>query len=61
MSKNPKLREVLAKIENKLAPVTFILPLQGSLAVAVYAEAMRTNINAETLIAEAVRAYLGDA
>ncbi len=43
-----------------LAPVMFIVPLQGSLAVAVYAEAMKANIKVETLIAESVRAYLGD-
>lgn len=58
--KNPKLKSVLDRIEN-LAPVTFIVPLQGSLAVHLYSYAMDNHINPETVIAEALRAYLGDA
>jgi hypothetical protein len=43
-----------------LAPVTYIVQLQGALAVALMRYAMDENVNAETIIAEAVRAYLGD-
>jgi hypothetical protein len=57
---NPKLKSVLNRIEH-LAPVTFIVPLQGSLAVHLYRYAMDSNVNPETIIAEALRAYLGDA
>lgn len=55
-----KLGDITARITDKLAPVTFIIPLQGSLAVALYAEAMKTGNKPETIVAEAVRAYMGD-
>jgi hypothetical protein len=56
-----RLREITDRIEGILPPVTFIVPLQGTLSVALYHEAMRANCHPETIIAEALRAYLGDA
>lgn len=54
------LVEITARINDTLAPVTFIVPLQGSLALAVCSEAMESGNKPETIIAEAVRAYMGD-
>jgi len=56
-----RLGDITARIEGILPPVTFIVPLQGTLAVALYAEAMKTDNKPETIIAEALRAYMGDA
>lgn len=56
-----KLGDITARIEGILPPVTFIVPLQGTLAVALYAESMKSNNKPETIIAEALRAYMGDA
>lgn len=54
-----KLGDITKRITGRLAPVSFIVPLQGELAVAVYAEAMRSGVKPETIIAESVRAYMG--
>ena len=56
-----KLGDITARITNTLAPVPFTVELQGSLAVALRAEAIKSGNKPETLIAEAVRAYMGDA
>lgn len=40
--------------------MTYIIRLQGPLAVALERFAMDEGVNAETIIAEAVRAYMGD-
>jgi hypothetical protein len=56
-----KLGDVTARITDRLAPVPFTVELQGSLAVALYAEAISSGNKPETIIAEAVRAYMGDA
>jgi hypothetical protein len=56
-----KLGDVTARITDRLQPVTFSVPLQGTLAVALFAEAMKSHKRPETIIAEAVRAYMGDA
>lgn len=48
------------KRAGQLAPVTYILKLQGSLAIALERFAMDEGVNAETIVAEAIRAYLGD-
>lgn len=56
-----KLGDVVERITDRLAPVVFTVPLQGSLAVTLMAEAMKTGNKPETIIAEAVRAYMGDA
>jgi hypothetical protein len=56
-----KLGDITARITDRLAPVTFTVPLQGSLAVTLIAEAMKTGNKPEVIIAEAVRAYMGDA
>lgn len=55
------LGEITAKITDSLLPVTFSVPLHGPLAVAVKEEAAKVGSKPETLIAEAVRAYMGDA
>lgn len=57
---HPNLKKTLERVAH-LAPVTFIVPIQGSLAVHLCRYAMDSNVNPETIIAEAVRVYLGDA
>lgn len=57
-----KLGDITARIvSDKLTPVGFSVLLQGPLAAAVKKEAARGGVQPETVIAEAVRAYLGDA
>ena len=56
-----RLGDITKRITDRLAPVTFVVPLNGELAVALYAEAMKGGNRPEVIIAEAVRAYLGDA
>lgn len=58
--KHDNLDALLARIPD-LAPVTYIVRLQGTLAVALERYAMDQSVNAETIIAEALRAYMGDA
>lgn len=60
MKHDPKLKNVLDRVGH-MAPVTFIVPVQGSLAVHLCKYAMDSNVTPETIIAEALRAYLGDA
>lgn len=55
------LGEVTRRVTNHLAPVSYIVPLQGALAVELSAYAIREGQKPETIIAEAVRSYLGDA
>jgi hypothetical protein len=55
------LGSITARIVDRLNPETFSVPLQGPLAEALRREASRYDIKPETLIAEAVRSYLGDA
>jgi len=50
-----------ARVVDRLKPETFSVPLHHSLAEALRREAGRSDISPETLIAEAVRYYLGDA
>ena len=57
---NPKLKEVLDRVDH-LAPVVFIVPVQGSLAVHLFSYAMECNVDPATVIAEALRCYMGDA
>ena len=54
-----RLNEVIERAKD-LAPVTMVVPLNGPLAVALYRYAMEQGVKAETIIAEAVRAYLGE-
>jgi len=56
-----KLGDITAKIVDKLASVPFEVTLSGPLAEAVRREAKRLGNKEETIIAEAVRSYLGDA
>lgn len=56
-----KLGDVTARIVDRLKPETFAVPLNGPLAAAVRKEAKRLGNKEETIIAEAVRSYLGDA
>ncbi len=53
------LEEILERIPD-LAPVTFMVPIQGTLAVYLIACANAEGCKPETLVAEAVRAYFGD-
>jgi hypothetical protein len=48
-------------VENLRPTETFSVPMQGTLADALRREASRAGNKPETLIAEAVRLYLGDA
>jgi hypothetical protein len=56
-----KLGDITAGIVDRLKPETFSVPLQGSLADAVRRQARKSGNKPETIIAEAVRAYMGDA
>lgn len=56
-----KLGDVTARITNRLYPQCFSIVLPGDLAAAVKREAARTGTVPETIIAEAVRSYVGDA
>lgn len=56
-----KLGEVTERITNRLGPVTFTVELDGPVAVALFAHAMKTHTKPEVIIAESARAYLGDA
>ena len=56
-----KLGDVVERITDHLAPVVFTVPIQGPLAVTLIAEAMKSGNKPETIIAEALRAYMGDA
>lgn len=49
------------RIVRRLEIETFSVPLQGSLADAVKREAAKSGNKPETIIAEAVRHYMGDA
>jgi hypothetical protein len=55
------LGAITAPIIDKLSPVPFEVMLHHSLAKAVRLEAAKSGNKPETLIAEAVRFYLGDA
>lgn len=55
------LGAITARIVDKLAPVPFEVTLQASLAAALEKEAAKTGNRPETIIAEAVRAYMGGA
>jgi hypothetical protein len=56
-----KLGDITASLVERLKPVTFSVPLQGSLAAALKEEATKAGSRPEVIIAEAVRAYMGDA
>lgn len=56
-----KLDAITARVLDILSPVTFHVPIHGPLAAALKEEATRTGNKPETIIAEAVRAYFGDA
>lgn len=56
-----KLGDITARIADRLQPVHFEVVIQGSLAVALMAEATKTGNKPETIIQEAVRAYMGGA
>lgn len=56
-----KLGDIVERVTDRLAPVTFVVPLSGELAVTVYAAAMKSGDRPEEIIAKAVRAHLGGA
>lgn len=53
-------RERIKAAAAMLAPVVYIVELQGTIAIALERHAMNEGFNAETIIAEAVRCYVGD-
>lgn len=55
------LGSITAGIVNRLSAVPFEVELHHSLAEAVRREAAKSGNKPETIIAEAVRSYLGDA
>lgn len=55
------LGSITARIAGKIAPVTYEVPLDGTLAVRLSAYAIKEGVKPETIIAEAVRSYMGDA
>lgn len=55
-----KLDAITARVLDILSPVTFHVPIRGPLAAALKEEAARTGNKPETIIAEAVRSYMGD-
>lgn len=55
-----KLADITRRITGRLAPVTFIVPIDGTLAVELFVHSAKTGAKAETIIAEAVRAYMGE-
>jgi hypothetical protein len=57
---NENLEQTLARIP-KLGPVMYIVKVPGTLAVALERYAMDEGVHAETIICEAIRAYMGDA
>lgn len=52
---------IASRLVDKLAPVSFAVTLTRPIAEAVRKEAKRSGNKEETIIAEAVRSYLGDA
>lgn len=56
-----KLGDITARILVDLTPITFSVTLSGPLAEAVKKVAAEEGSKPETLMAEAVRAYMGDA
>lgn len=55
-----KLGDITKRVSDRLAPVTFMVHLSGPLALAVFKEAMEKGNKPETIISEAVRAYMGE-
>lgn len=55
-----KLDAITSRVLEKLSPVTFHVPLHGPLAAALKEEATKAGTKPETLIAEAVRAWMGE-
>ncbi|MGE0056259.1 MAG: hypothetical protein AB7S74_18850 [Hyphomicrobium sp.] len=53
--------DVAVRLDNTLKPVTYEVPLQGSVAAALRRYAAKEGKQPETIIAEAVRSYMGDA
>lgn len=53
--------DVTTRLVDKLRPVTYEVEVQGSLAAALRRYAAKEGKKPETIIAEAVRSYMGDA
>ena len=53
--------DVTTRLVDKLKPVSFEVEMQGSLAAALRRYAAMAGKKPETIIAEAVRSYMGDA
>jgi hypothetical protein len=54
------LGDITVDIVDRLTPITFSVPLQPTLADALKKEAAKAGQRPESIIAEAVRAYMGD-
>lgn len=56
-----QLGDITRRITNRLAPVVYDVPISGTLAARLDAYAEEQRVKPETVIAEAVRSYIGDA
>lgn len=56
-----KLSDITRRVVHGLQPVIFEVPIAGPLAGAIREYAAIAGVNPETIIAESVRAYMGDA
>jgi hypothetical protein len=56
-----QLGDITRRITNRLAPVVYDVPISGPLAARLDAYAEEQRVKPETVIAEAVRSYIGDA
>lgn len=56
-----KVGDVTVRLVDKIKPVTYEVEVQGSLAAALRRYAALAGKKPETIIAEAVRSYMGDA
>lgn len=56
-----KLGDITSRIVSQLGPVEYTVPLHGPVAVRLEEYAKGQHSKPETIIAEAVRVYMGDA
>lgn len=56
-----RLGDITRRITNRLEPVVYSVPIDGAVAARLNAYASEQGTKAETIIAEALRSYLGGA
>jgi hypothetical protein len=56
-----QLGSIANRVVERLDPKTFIVPIRGDLAARLEAYASTQKVKPETVIAEALSAYMGDA